>query len=87
MVTSTPADGMVRVEPPVYMGAPTPILPQGVATRSHVGSGGNAAIKKTSREKQKAQTGVSKKAGVKTTGLVFSITFSRNLFFLVLNPQ
>ncbi|XP_020630373.1 uncharacterized protein LOC110067379 isoform X2 [Orbicella faveolata] len=70
IVTSTPADGMVGVEPPVHMGAPTPILSQGIATytRPHVGSGGTAAIKKTSREKRKTQTGVSKKTIVKTTG-------------------
>lgn len=70
IVTSTPADGMVGVEPPVHIGAPTPILPQGIAAhaRSHIGSGGTAAVKKTSREKQKAQTGVSKKTVVKSTG-------------------
>lgn len=81
IVTSTPADGMVGIEPPVHMGAPTPILSQGIATytRPPVGSGGTAAIKKTSREKRKTQTGVSKKTIVKTTGtcvLMFLITFS-----------
>ena len=70
IVTSTPADCMVGVDPPVHVGAPTPILSQGIATytRSHVGSGGTAAVKKTSREKQKTQTGVSKKTVVKSTG-------------------
>lgn len=70
IVTSTPADGIVGVEPLVHIGAPTPILPQGIATylRSQVGSGGSAAIKKTPREKQKTQTGVSKKTVVKSTG-------------------
>jgi len=70
MVTSTPADGMVGIEPPVHVGAPTPILPQGIATssRSNGGSGGTAVMKKTSREKQKTQTGVLKKTVVKTTG-------------------
>lgn len=70
IVTSTPADGIVGVEPPVHIGAPTPILPQGIATylRSQVGSGGSAAIKKTPREKQKTQTCVSKKTVVKSTG-------------------
>lgn len=69
MVTSTPADGMVGIEPPVHMGAHTPILPQGIVTssRSNGGSGGTAVVKKTSREKQKTQTGVFKKT-VKTTG-------------------
>lgn len=81
IITSTPADGVVGVEPPVHMGAPTPILPQGIATytRSHVGSGGTTAVKKTSREKQKTQTGVFKKTVAKSTGacvLVFSMTFS-----------
>ena len=70
IVTSTPAEGMVGVEPPVHIGAPTPILPQGIATytRSQVGSGGTAAIKKTSKKKKKTQTGVSKKTVVKSTG-------------------
>lgn len=70
MVTSTPADGMVGIEPPVHVGAPTPILPQGIATssRSNGGSGSTAVMKKTSREKQKTQTGVLKKTVVKTTG-------------------
>ncbi|KAL9983866.1 hypothetical protein ACROYT_G006109 [Oculina patagonica] len=71
IVTSTPADGMVGVAPPVPMGAPTPILPQGIATSSkphHSGSGGTGAIKKTSRDKQKTQTALSKKTAVKTTG-------------------
>lgn len=82
IVTSTPADGMVGVEPPVHMGAPTPILPQGIATstRSHGGSGGTAAIKKTSREKPKTQAGVSKKTVVKATG-TFILVF-KNCFFL-----
>lgn len=70
IVASTPADGMVGVEPPVHMGAPTPILPQGISisTRSHGGSGGIGAVKKTSRDKQKTQTAVYKKTAVKITG-------------------
>ena len=71
IVTSTPADGMAGVGPPVHMGAPTPILPQGIATSSRSeqgGSGGTGAIKKTSRDKQKTQTSMSKKTAVKTTG-------------------
>ena len=70
-MTSTPADGMVDIEPPVHVGAPTPILPQGIVITSrphHGGSGGAGAIKKTSRDKQKAQTALSKKTAVKTTG-------------------
>ena len=68
--TSTQAEGMVGVEPPVHIGAPTPILPQGIATftRSQAGSGSTAAVKKTPREKQRKQTGVSKKTVVKSTG-------------------
>ena len=81
IITSTPADGVVGVEPPVHIGAPTPILPQGIATytRSHVGGGGTAVVKKTSREKKKTHTGVSKKTVVKSTGacvLLLLIVFS-----------
>ncbi|PFX32627.1 HAUS augmin-like complex subunit 8 [Stylophora pistillata] len=69
IVTSTPADGMAGVDPAVHVGASTPILPQGVATfaRRHGGSGGTNAVKKTSvsRDKQKQQPVVVKKAGVK----------------------
>ena len=72
IVTSTPADGMAGVNPPVHVGAPTPILPQGVATfaRSHTGSGGTGGFKKTStsHDKQKQQPAVSKKSGLKITG-------------------
>ena len=81
IITSTPADGVVGVEPPVHIGAPTPILPQGIATytRSHVGGGGTAVVKKTSQEKKKTHTGVSKKTVVKSTGacvLLLLIVFS-----------
>ena len=72
IVTSTPADAMAGVDPAVYVGAPTPILPQGVATfaKQHGGSGGTYAVKKTSvsRDKQKQQPIVVKKAGVKMAG-------------------
>lgn len=63
---------MAGVDPAVHVGAPTPILPQGVATfaKQHGGSGGTYAVKKTSvsRDKQKQQPIVFKKAGVKMAG-------------------
>jgi len=70
IVTSTPADGLVSVEPPPHMAAPTPILPQGIATSTRVQGavGGAGAVKKTPRDKIKTQALVSKKQVIRTTG-------------------
>ncbi|XP_068710019.1 HAUS augmin-like complex subunit 8 [Montipora foliosa] len=60
IVTSTPADGMVGAEPLAHMAAaPTPILPQGIATAVTVGAGASA-IRKASRDKIKVQKNVQK---------------------------
>lgn len=71
IVTSTPADGMVGVAPPAHMAAPTPILPQGIATsaRLHAGGGSGVVVKKTTHEKTKAKAVASKKQVIKTTGI------------------
>ncbi|CAH3175150.1 unnamed protein product [Porites evermanni] len=69
LVTSTPADGMVGVDPPAHMAAPTPILPQGIPTSTRVHGGGAAAVKKVARDKSKSQAAVvTKKQAVKSTG-------------------
>lgn len=71
IVTSTPADGMVGVEPPAHMAAaPTPILPQGITTSARVQGGGGIVnvVKKTTRDKTKVQAVMSKKQTVKTSG-------------------
>lgn len=64
IVTSTPADGMVGSQPLTQIAsAPTPILPQGIATAVKVHGGDAAArsIKKAaSWDKTKAQKGVHK---------------------------
>jgi len=64
IVTSTPADGVVGDQPLTQMAsAPTPILPQGIATavKAHGGDAAARAIKKTvTRDKTKAQKGVRK---------------------------
>ena len=68
IVTSTPADGMVGIDPPVHMAAPTPILPQGIATSARVHGAGAAPVKKTARDKSKSQAAMPKKPVVKSTG-------------------
>lgn len=69
LVTSTPADGMVGVDPPAHMAAPTPILPQGIPTSTRVHGGGAAAVKKVARDKSKSQAAVvTKKQAIKSTG-------------------
>lgn len=69
LVTSTPADGMVGVDPPAHMAAPTPILPQGISTSTRVHGGGAAAVKKVARDKSKSQAAVvMKKQTIKLTG-------------------
>ena len=69
LVTSTPADGMVGVDPPAHMAAPTPILPQGIPTSTRVHGGGAAAVKKVTRDKSKSQAAVvMKKQAIKSTG-------------------
>lgn len=77
IVTSTPADGLVSVEPPPHMAAPTPILPQGIATSTRVQGavGGAGAVKKTPRDKIKTQALVSKKQVIRTTGKSFNNKF------------
>ena len=75
-MTSTPADGMVGIDPPAHTAAPTPILPQGIATsaKMHGGSGGSGAGagagKKVSRDKAKSKAVVSKKQTTKTIGKI-----------------
>ncbi|KAM7452507.1 hypothetical protein ABFA07_000168 [Porites harrisoni] len=68
LVTSTPADGMVGVDPPAHMAAPTPILPQGIPTSTRVHGGGAAAVKKVARDRSKSQAAVvTKKQAIKST--------------------
>ena len=87
-MTSTPADGVVVNQPLTQMAsAPTPILPQGIATavKAHGGDAAARAIKKTvTRDKTKAQKGV-RKSQLSSKYLVFYGKQKRKIFILILH--
>ena len=71
VVTSTPADGIVPVNPSDHMGAPTPILPAG-----HSSSSGLPGKRTAIQDKQKSLV-VFKKAS-KAKGMLYLIIFKFN---------